>query len=143
MDPRALAAELNALLANENACLARHLVEAKPYVNAQTFRLWRDIEKMERDSVQHAHRLVTLITKIGAEVRPLPFEQSVADLHYIDIPTLLPRLIAEKKRQIATYDTALAMAASAVATELGSLRAACAAHLAVLEAAAAKLGVPA
>ena len=143
MDPRALAAALNALRANENASLARHLVEAKPYVNAQTFRLWRDVQKIEHDSIAHAQRLVKLIASLHEEVRPLPFQQSVADFHYMDLITLLPHLIAEKKAQISAYDHAAAGADAKSAVELAALRNECASHLVRLENSASKLGVPA
>jgi hypothetical protein len=142
MDQRALASDLNALLAAENASLARHLGEATPYVNAQTFRVWRHMQKVQHDSVLHSARLVKLIRDIGAEVRPLPFDQSVADLHYLDIPSLIPHLIAEKKRQADVYRQALGHAAgnTVAVSELSELLGECNAHLSELEASGVKLG---
>jgi hypothetical protein len=145
MDPRALVSDLNALLASENASLARHLDEATPYVNAQTFRIWRHLKVVQHDSILHSQRLVKLIRDLGAEVRPLPFDQSVADLHYLDIPSLIPHLVAEKKHQASVYQLALNHAAgnAAAVRELTSLLSECNAHLAELESSGTKLGVPA
>ena len=75
-----------------------------------------------------------------AEVRPRPFNQSVANFHYMDLATLVPLLITEKKQQAATYQQAIAHAAgSPAAAELTALLAECNDHLAHLQASVSQL----
>lgn len=133
--------ELNQLLATEMASLARHLDEAKPHLNRQTYPVWEQIRHLSTQSDEHASRLISVFERIRVSPKPSTFEQSVASFHFISLPSLLPRLIEEKARQVSAYARAITHAGDDAETVsvLESLRTAAEEQAAELQAALAHL----
>ena len=118
-----LADEISLLLATETCSLARHLESCSPYLTARTYPVWRDLQHMRQASEQHAERLSRLQEQLELPPRPQPFSSEVANYHYVTLEYLLPKLIAEKRSQIAAYRRAIAHAGrnEQVRTDLESL----------------------
>ncbi len=108
----ALATELNRLLATETHSVSRHIeLEATPYTDAATYKVWRDLKHFKAESDDHARRLSQLLAEHDLSDVPGNFPQLAAFLHYVDIKTLLPLLIDEKRQQLAAYERAVSHAA--------------------------------
>jgi hypothetical protein len=104
----ALARELNALLHTETRSLLQHVeTEAQPYYSPDDYRLWKMLRNMRHLNDEHARRISALLTELELPERPGPFDVSVAGFHYVDLRTLLPKLVDEKRRQVARYERAL------------------------------------
>ena len=123
MNPEALDTELNDVLTTERRSLVHHLDEAKPYLTAETYRIWSDIERMIHTSHDHANRISALLEHFELPERPTSFSPQVARFHYVTVPSLLPQLIDEKQQQIEAYRRAVEHAGDEqdVCTELGAL----------------------
>lgn len=107
MNRQVLAEDLNGLLAAESRGLAHHLHTATPYLNADTYRAWRDVKRMLETSGAHARRLSGQLESLELPERPASFAATVANYHYSDLVHLLPLLIEEKRRLVAAYERAL------------------------------------
>ncbi len=103
MNTKALSDGLNGLLAREMRSLARHMPEAGLHVTPQTYRQWSAVRSAARLSIDHAQRLSALIESLGETPRPAGYGQRVAFYHYVDLPTLLPKLIEDKREQVEAY----------------------------------------
>lgn len=107
INPEALAAELNGLLATETRSLTRHLEGAPPYISAGTFRIWRQMQPIAAQSHEHAHRLSDLLATLELPELPRSFDTDVARFHYTALETLLPEIIEEKEHQVVAYRRAI------------------------------------
>jgi hypothetical protein len=103
MNTKALSDGLNDLLAREMHSLARHMPEAGLHLTPQTYRQWSAVRSAAQLSVDHAQRLSALIESLGETPRPAAYGQRVAFYHYVDLPTLLPRLVEDKREQAEAY----------------------------------------
>jgi hypothetical protein len=132
-----LADELNTLLATETRSLCRHLHEAKPYLTAKTYRAWRQIEQGCGAASSHVERLLAICDRLRVKPRPIAFPPGVADLHFIALTSLLPKLAEEKRAQVEAYARAVtesqALGDAAVTRELTAMREDNRQQLAVLE----------
>ena len=135
----ALANELNALLATETRGQCRHLGEATPYLTPLTYAVWTDIQKMLEVTARHAQNISQIIGELNLQEHPASFAPAVATSHYMDLAYLLPLLMDEKRRQIASYQNAIEHASatgpghSHIVSQLQSLLADNQAHLNQLE----------
>ena len=103
-----LARELNAVLHTETRSLLQHVeTEAQPYYAPADYRLWKMLRAMRHSDDEHAQRLSSLLAELELPERPGTFDLSVAGFHYVDLRTLLPKLVDEKRRQVARYERAL------------------------------------
>lgn len=116
MDAHALADELSTLLAHESCSLARHVEEATPYLTPRTFKLWRHVREVLDLDRGHAARLTALLDRLGLPQRTRPFDTDVATFHFARMEYVLEHLLAEKRRQVESYDRAIALAAGDAAT---------------------------
>lgn len=107
MNNPALADDLNHLLASEARSLFRHLDEAKPYLTAQSYRAWREIEAMSHACREHGERIAAILHRLDLPQRPISFRPEVTNYHFLSVPSLLPLLIDEKNRQVAAYQRVL------------------------------------
>ncbi|MEX0775642.1 MAG: hypothetical protein WD042_07985 [Phycisphaeraceae bacterium] len=123
MNAVALAEQLNRLIALEQRGLAEHLREARPYLTPRTFALWRKIEQMGDVSAHHVARLSAMLADLGQPQRAGGFEPRVADFHFIDLPRLLPELVAIKEAKAKAYHRAAQLASERadLATELEAM----------------------
>lgn len=107
---QALGAALNQLLSLEAHGWTRHLNDTRPYLSPKTYPEWAHIQQMARISRDHEQRLTALMERLGVPVVPSTYESAVAGYHYVDLATLLHKLIEEKRRQIAAYERAIPLA---------------------------------
>lgn len=109
MNKEALANELNLLLGTEAVSLARHIVSIRPYLSRRTYRTWQELSELHLDvaNQRHISRLLSLLERVNHGLPVPPFQTDVARFHYVDVQTLLPRLIEEKRQQVAAYRRAI------------------------------------
>lgn len=113
MNTKALSDGLNDLLAREMRSLVRHMPEAGPHLTPQTYRQWSVVRSAAQLSIDHARRLSALIESLGETPRPAGYGQRVAFYHYVDLPTLLPKLIEDKREQVEAYRRVLLLEGAA------------------------------
>jgi len=126
---------VNALLARESCSLMQRLREAEPFISAGSAEAALAIQELVNEDAHHAERLVALLDQLDATPGPRGVEIDTGDLHYNQIHTLLPRLIADQKKFIADYESALTVAAGEpqVTEVLSTVLASHRRHLARLE----------
>ncbi len=103
LNAQMIGAALNDLLATHTRGLSRHLQEAKPYLTATTYPIWKDIQKMLAASAHHAELISHLLDQLQINERAASFELAVARFHYTQLSHLLPMLIEEKQSQVDAY----------------------------------------
>lgn len=111
MDAPTLARQIDRLLAAETYSLAGHADDARPFVDAASFRQWDAIRRDARAARTHSAQLIDAIESLGQMPQPAVFPIDVAGAHYVSLDTLLPLMIDEKRRLVALYEEALAAAA--------------------------------
>lgn len=123
MNVNLLADDLNQLLTGEARSLARHLDEAKPYLDAVSYPLWNKLKHLDETSRVREQRLIQLFQKLDRTPPAVTFQTAVADFHYLDLKTLCPLLIDQKRHQTALYHRAIqhAQPDAAVVAELQDL----------------------
>ncbi len=111
MNPHQKLAEgLSGLLTREVRSLLRHLSEARPYLTAATYPAWTQIEHLSEENTDHAQRLTRLIEALDHGASAGTFDPEVATYHYMDLASLLPLVIDERKRQITSYEHVIELA---------------------------------
>lgn len=124
MNTQAIAILINDLLTTESQSLLHHVVNGRPYVDADTFQAWNALKDIAHRDTNHAARLSALLLKLDLPEMVGVFAQNVAFLHFMTVQKLVPMLIDEKRQQIDRYEQAIVHAAknaNAVA-ELTALR---------------------
>jgi len=111
-DIRAVAV-LNDLLAAENRSLAPRLFESTVFVSRFDIDAHRLVQRMNRAAREHAASLTSLILDLGGEPNPLRLDVSTADLHFLELHAVLPRLIDDQSRVVRAYSRAGASLAHA------------------------------
>jgi len=106
-NPTALAEELSGVLATERRGLLRHIAVATPYITARTYKLFQQVKHIAHDSVEHTQRLTDLMQGLELEPTAVPFQQDVANFHFVTLESVLPLLIEEKQSQIDAYERAI------------------------------------
>jgi hypothetical protein len=114
---------LNELLSRELHSFTRHMIDTKPHLTPRTYGAWLQVQAATRISQDHAQRIGELIESFGYSPNLSGFSQKVAFYHYMDVLTLLPILIDEKRELIRAYQKAIERASGhqAVRGELESL----------------------
>lgn len=115
-----LADRLSDLIATELWSLARHLDEAWPYMSRKAYVVWPRLKPMAAVSRDHARRLSQLLTRLNLSQRSRTFDPCVAGFHYQSLESLLPRLVQEKRGQIAAYEQVIENVVAAGADQLAA-----------------------
>jgi hypothetical protein len=100
---RALAG-LRRLVAVEQGSIIPHLVESAPFVSwagADEALVTQDVV---REQLEHVEWLTDVLLDAGGVPPPRKPAMSLASIHYVDVESLIPRILDEKRRIITTYE---------------------------------------
>ena len=144
MDREALTRSLLDLLDAEQHSILLYLFDAHPYVDARTFTLARDLRRMAQACRDHQARLLSLLEKLDATVRPQPARRELADYAYVELHAALPILLDERRALAAAYRHAAQQAGGdpALTRPLNEMADHTDQQLATLERHAQRLGPP-
>lgn len=119
MDRAALIDRLNSLLAAERAGMLSYLPHSTAFTSWGTAYQEQELRRMVRENDEHIAWLIETITTLHGGVGPSARSPRCAELNYQDLRFVLPRVLDDEKKLVATYEAALPMLASepkAVAT---------------------------
>lgn len=106
-------AVLNELLAAEQQNIAPRLFESTLFVSRLDVEAYDMACAMAQACREHCAALTELILDLGGQPAPRPADTSTADLHFLELHYVLPRLIADQQALERKY----AFAAPRVAAE--------------------------
>ncbi len=98
---------LNDLLSLEARSLLRRLAEAEPFVEAGEIEAGEAVRRMVAEQERDRQRLAQTLLDLGGEPRLVASDITSADLHYVELPRLLPRVIACQEDLVARYEQAV------------------------------------
>lgn len=99
---------LNDLLAaTKNSPLA-HLSESATFFSFADADLAEMFQTMIVEEKEHAAALADLLLDLGAGPRPAPPDVHTAELHYLELQFLLPRVLKSEEGLLAAYESARA-----------------------------------
>jgi hypothetical protein len=97
---------LNELLAFEQCSLAPRLIECSVFVSSLTVEQYELVQRMSARTTEHGSWLVDVIIRLGGVPGLRIGSTASADLHYLDLPHAMPRLIADHEALIRKYKLA-------------------------------------
>ncbi len=104
---------LNELLAAEQQNLAPRLFESTLFVSRLDVEAYDVVRAMAQACREHCAALTELILDLGGQPAPRTGDVTTADLHFLELRHLLPRLIADQQ----TLERKYAVAAPRVAAQ--------------------------
>lgn len=93
MDNPAVAAVLNQLLDAEQQNLVLRIAESTPFVSMAEVTTWTHIRNMAQASQTHRAKLTDLILDLGGQPVPRRADLLTGNLHYLDLFSVLPRVV--------------------------------------------------
>ncbi len=112
---------LRGLLAAEQRGLALRVVESAPFVSGLSVRDAEIARRIARERWEHAAWLTQLLLDLGSPPGPRALDVRTADLHFLELRFVLPRLIADEEAVIRLYEQAASnLAGDRGAAELAS-----------------------
>jgi len=112
MEDQATVAVLNELLALEQRNLAGRLLESTVFVSRLCVKDLNLVKRMAQASAEHGAWLAEAIIGLDGVPGPRHGDVHTADLHYLDLRHVLPRLITDHQNLIQKYTLAAARIAS-------------------------------
>ncbi len=106
MTDEAVVAVLNALLAAEQQAIAPRLFESAVFVSGASIAEVRLAERLVAQSRSNQSALAGLILELGGEPGPRCGNSMSGDLHYLEVHSVLPRVIADYRRLLEKYRVA-------------------------------------
>ena len=106
MDEQSVIAILKELLTLEQAAPAPRLFESTVFVSQLSVANWRITKRIADTNKKNCAMLVELIQGLGGTPGPRIRDVATADLHFQELRSVLPRLIAEQEALTAKYQTA-------------------------------------
>ncbi len=103
---------LNELLAAEQQSLAFRLFESAMFLSRLDVEAYDVVRSMADAAQDHGEALTKLILELGGEPAPRTGDVTTADLHFLELHYVLPRLISEQQR----IQKACSVAASRLST---------------------------
>ena len=94
----AVIAVLNELLAVEQQSLALRLFESTMFLSRLDVGAYDVVQSMADAARDHGGALTKLILELGGEPAPRAGDVTTADLHFLELHYVLPRLISEQQR---------------------------------------------
>jgi hypothetical protein len=116
MNDAPLIAVLNELLAAEQQNLAPRLFESTLFVSRLDVEAYDVVRTMAQTCREHCSALTELILDLGGQPAPRTGDVTTADLHFLELHYVLPRLIADQRLLEHKYS----VAAPRVAAEPGA-----------------------
>ncbi len=96
-------AVLGALLAAEQQSLAPRLFESTVFVSGASIAAVRVAERLVAQSRSNQSALAERILELGGEPGPRCGNTTSGDLHYLEVHSVLPRVIADRHQLLAKY----------------------------------------
>lgn len=112
MEDQATVAVLNELLALERRNLAARLLESTVFISRLSVENLNLVRRMAQASAEHGAWLAEAITELDGVPGPRHDDVHTADLHYLDLRHVLPRLTTDHENLIRKYTLAAARIAS-------------------------------
>jgi len=103
MTEEAVVAVLNALLAAEQQAIAPRLFESTVFVAGASIAEVRLAERLVAQSRSNQAALADRILELGGEPGPRRGNPTSGDLHYLEVHSVLPRVIADYRRLLEKY----------------------------------------
>ncbi len=103
MTDEAVVSVLNALLAAEQQAIAPRLFESGVFVSGASIAEVRLAERLVAQSRSNQSALAGLILELGGEPGPRCGNTMSADLHYLEVRSVLPRVITDYRRLLDKY----------------------------------------
>ena len=107
MDPVRVPAILNGLLDAEHRALLPRPLEAKAFVTADRVADLEAVRRMVAQRDQDVARLAETVGRFGGEPGPRSADIASASFHYVELPVLLPRVIADQEALCRRYEQAV------------------------------------
>lgn len=107
MDPVHVPAILNELLETEHRALLPRLLEARAFVTADRAADFESVRRMVAQRDQDMARLAETVSRFGGEPGPRSADIASASFHYVELPVLLPRVIADQEALCRRYEQAV------------------------------------
>ncbi len=98
---------LNELLSHEQMNFPRRLLDSTVFVSGLSVEDLNLVERMARAGDEHSAGLTHLILRLGGVPSPRTADPSVADLHFQELRSVLPRLIADRENLVRKYSLSL------------------------------------
>lgn len=107
-DPQAAVRALNRLLQAEYASVLRRLGESTPFISWASADESQALADMIQQESEHIERLISAILDLRGVPAPRRVDTSSAEIHYCELHSLIPRILADKQHLIGCYEQALA-----------------------------------
>ncbi len=106
MEHAEICAILSELLQAEQRALLPRLPESSAFITSDRVADWQRVGSMIDQRDRHLNRLAETIIELGGEPGPPACDIASADFHYVSLPALLPRVLANHEELCRLYDRA-------------------------------------
>ena len=103
MDNPAVAAVLNQLLDAEQQSVVLRVAESTPFVSLAEVAAGNLVRGMARSSRTHREQLTEMILNLGGQPVPRRADLLSGNLHYLDLFSVLPRLLEAQESLVSQY----------------------------------------
>jgi bacterioferritin (cytochrome b1) len=103
MDNPAVAAVLNQLLDAEQQSLVLRVAESTPFISLAEVAAGNLVRAMAQASRTHREQLTEMILDLGGQPVPGRADLPSGNLHYLDLFSVLPRLLEAQESLVAQY----------------------------------------
>lgn len=107
MNPSPAVDVLDELLAAESRSLVRHLDSSTVFISWASADDAEAIRAMVVEDAQHADLLTKTILELNGSPSPLGYDAAAAGMHYVELHTLLPQVVAGEELLVARYEDAV------------------------------------
>lgn len=111
MNPSPAVDVLDELLAAESRSLIRHLDSSTVFVSWASADDAAAVQAMVVEDRQHADLLTRTIQELNGDPSPLGYDAAAAGVHYLELHTLLPQVVAGEEALAARFEDAVARVA--------------------------------
>jgi len=118
MDRQAVVDILNELLRAEQTSLIHRLLESMVFVGWASANQYAQVQQLAQEVQEHQAWLADAIFQLHGSVAPERPDLTLADLNYVELNYVLPRVLANENKIIARYEAASArLAGDSIAAE--------------------------
>ena len=104
MNPSPAVDVLDELLAAESRSLIRHLDSSTVFISWASADDAEAVRAMVVEDAQHAELLTRTILDLEGNPSPLGYDPIAAGMHYLELHTLLPQVVAGEESLVARYE---------------------------------------
>ena len=106
MEPSPVIDTLNALRRAEATSLLARLTEAGVYIGPGRPAAYADLQRMIDEEAEHLSRLDEAVLDMGGNLAPCAGDIRSANLHYLALEAVLPRVLANQRRLAEAFEAA-------------------------------------